>query len=61
MTGSFQFNSVLIPGTQSAPPSRPHLILKFTPRTIHKQGSYAMYIIFWPGGPLTLYDLFDKG
>ena len=29
VTGSFQFNSVLIPGTQSAPPSRPHLILKF--------------------------------
>ena len=33
MTVSFQFNSALIPGTQSAPLSRPQLILKFTPRT----------------------------
>ena len=24
----------------------------------HKQGSYAMYIIFWPGGLLTFYDPF---
>ena len=33
MTVSFQFNSVSIPGAQSAPLSRPHLTLKFTPRT----------------------------
>ena len=33
MTVSFQFNSALIPGTQSAPLSRPQLILRFTPRT----------------------------
>lgn len=24
----------------------------------HKQGSYVMYIIFWPGGLLTFYDPF---
>ena len=24
----------------------------------HKQGSYAMYIIVWPGGLLTFYDTF---
>ena len=24
----------------------------------HKQGSYLVYIIFWPGGLLTFYDSF---
>ena len=26
--------------------------------SFYKQGSYVMYIIFWPGGLLTFYDTF---
>ena len=30
----------------------------FSYMPFHKQGSYVMYIIFWPGGLLTFYDPF---
>ena len=38
------------------PLSKPGFLFFCMP--FHKQGSYAMYIIFWPGGLLTFYDFF---